>query len=97
MVCPAEHAALNYQIQSAEKVQMALAAIILRRYIRAHQIDAFWVGNIHDEWQLDCLPEHAERLGELACRAMRVAGRFLKFRVPMDGNYAIGATWAETH
>jgi DNA polymerase-1 len=97
VVCPAEHAALNYQIQSAEKVQMALAAIVLRRYIRAHQIDAFWVGNIHDEWQFDCLPEHAEKLGGLACRAMRVAGRFLKFRVPMDGSYAIGSSWADTH
>lgn len=97
VVCPAEHAALNYQIQSAEKVQMALAAIVLRRYIRAHQIDAFWVGNIHDEWQFDCLPEHAEKLGGLACRAMKVAGRFLKFRVPMDGSYAVGNSWAETH
>ena len=97
VVCPAEHAALNYEIQSAEKVQMALAAIVLRRYIRFNRLDAFWVGNIHDEWQIDSHPDHAEEVGRLACRAMRVAGRFLKFRVPMDGNYAVGTTWAQTH
>lgn len=96
--CPAEHAALNYVIQSAEKIQMALAAYFLRRWIKEQDLDAFWVGNIHDEWQLDCVDEAtAERVGELACEAMRTAGRYLGFRVPMDGDYRIGRNWKETH
>lgn len=97
VLCPAEHAALNYLIQSAEKIQMAVSAIYLRKWIKRYNLDAYWVGNIHDEWQIDCAVQDAERVGQLACKAMRVSGRFLKFRVPMDGDYRIGRNWAETH
>ena len=97
VLCPAEHAAINYKIQSAEKVFMALAAILLRRWLIRKNLDAYWVGNIHDEWQIDSHPDCAEVVGQLACRAMEASGRFLKLRVPMGGNYSIGANWAETH
>lgn len=37
------------------------------------------------------------RAGQILAEAIRWAGEFLKFRVPMAGEYKIGDSWAETH
>ena len=93
--CPSEHAALNYKFQSAGGIIMKLAAIILDE--KASHLDYMKVGDIHDEWQFDVHPDHAEELGKLACEAMIEAGERLEMRVPIEGDYQIGKTWAETH
>lgn len=95
--CPSPHAALNYRIQSAEKVQMARAAIIADAEIKRKGLDVLWVGNIHDEWQTDCDPRDAEEWGNTAVQALRDAGEELGFKVPMDGSYAVGRNWQECH
>jgi DNA polymerase I len=97
VLCPKPSSALNYKIQSAEACLMKLAAIKLDRLIRQNGWDCWKVGDIHDEAQLDCTPEHAEAVGTAACQCVELAGRELGFKVPMAGNYKIGATWAETH
>lgn len=95
--CPSQHAALNYKLQSAGAIVMKQAAIIARREIARLGLDALLVGTIHDEGQLDVREEHAEQVGQICVQAIEQAGRDLGFRVPLTGDYSIGATWADTH
>lgn len=76
---------------------MKLAAILLDDEIVRLTLDAFKVGDIHDEAQWDCHPDVAERVGQLAIECLRQAGVMLKLSVPLDGEYKIGQNWSETH
>lgn len=95
------HAALNTLLQSAGAIAMKKALIIHESLLVAEGLryrdDYAYVGNIHDEWQIDTLPQHADTVGRLAAEAIRLAGEHFKFRCPLAGNYGSGATWAETH
>lgn len=95
--CHSKSASLNYKCQSAGAIAMKKAAIIARREIIRIGLDGFYVGNIHDEGQLDCRNDHAERVGEVCVKAIEQAGEALGFRVPLTGDYKEGANWAECH
>ena len=70
-------------------------AIINKGYILGE--DFMPVGNIHDELQWQVKEEHAENFGKIFVDAMRRAGEHFSFRCPIDGEYKIGDSWAETH
>lgn len=95
VLCPGEHAAINYKFQSAGAIFMKQA--LIRLYQLAKGLEFFVVGNIHDEWQISCRPDHAEAVGQAACDAMTLAGEDLKFNLKMEGEYKIGSSWADTH
>jgi DNA polymerase I-like protein with 3'-5' exonuclease and polymerase domains len=97
-----EHSALNFMIQSA-------GAILCKRWLA----DAFeeccakfklgWDGdfcfvlNVHDENQVCCKREIADEIGEIIVRCARKAGETYGFRVPLDSEYVVGTSWADTH
>jgi len=95
------HAALNMLLQSAGAVCMKVALIQLYHALGKskwqHGREYAFVANIHDEFQAEVIPEHAEDFGKLAVKAIRVAGKELKLNVQLDGEYKVGTTWAETH
>ena len=95
------HAALNMLLQSAGAVCMKVALIQLYHALGKskwqHGREYAFVANIHDEFQAEVIPQHAEDFGKLAVKAIRVAGVELKLNVQLDGEYKIGNTWAETH
>jgi DNA polymerase-1 len=93
--CPSSHMCLCYKIQPGEAVIGKLGSI--RVWDTCQDLDYLKVGDIHDEWQFDCLPEHAEELGKRACAAITWAAKELGLSVPFEGDYKVGATWAETH
>lgn len=95
--CPSPHAAINYKFQSCGAIVMKVAAKIHKDLMDAEKLDYLKVGDIHDEWQYDCSPEHAARVGTLGCLAIKQAGELLKMNIPLDGEYKIGNNWAETH
>lgn len=95
--CFSQHAALNYKLQSAGAIVMKVAAILIRREIKKRGLDAFFVGNIHDEVQLDCAEKDAEEVGKICVQAITDAGIYLGFKVPLTGEFKIGANWAECH
>jgi DNA polymerase-1 len=95
--CPSPHAALNYKFQSCGAIVMKQAAIIHRDWIKEASLDAIKVGDIHDEWQFDCLPAHASLVGEFGCNAIKEAGEVLNMNIALDGEYSVGNNWAETH
>jgi len=96
-----EHAALNMLLQSAGAVLMKVALIKLHTKLTSigwqHGREYAFVGNIHDEFQAEVKPELVDIYGELAIKAIQSAGRELKMKCPMDGEYKVGESWAETH
>lgn len=97
VVCPSPHAALNYKLQGGGARVMAVGAILLEGVIRRNRLDSLKVGDIHDEWQYDVDPDHADTHAEASVEAIRQAGRKLNLNVPLDGEAKKGLTWAETH
>jgi len=97
----AEHAALNTLLQSDGALLMKRALVILDNQLQQQGLrpgkDYEFVANVHDEWQIDALPQHAEIIGKTAAEAIRLAGEHWKLRCPLAGNYVIGETWADTH
>lgn len=92
--CRSPHSALNLLLQSAGAVIMKQALV---DFIDSARLPYELHGNIHDEVQFSCDAEHADELGSLFCASLKTAGKKLNFRCPLDGEYSIGKTWAETH
>ena len=92
-----EHAALNSLLQSAGAMVMKQALVILDDYATRWKLDYKFVGNIHDEFQVEVREDHAERFGSLAASCIEAAGIHFKLRCPLAGEFNIGNNWAETH
>ena len=95
--CPAKNAALNYKIQPAEAVLMKTAAVFIDKRSMERGIEQLKVADIHDEGQHQVRRRQAQEFGELCVQALRDAGEDLNLRVPFDGDFKIGNSWAETH
>lgn len=97
----AEHSALNTRLQGAGAIFMKRALVIADRWMQDEGfipgVEYEFVLNVHDEFQTEVLPEYAELVGCIQRAAIREAGRYYKFGCPLDGEYKIGASWAETH
>ncbi len=52
---------------------------------------------MHDEFQYETDEEIADEIGELVVKAIVKAGVDLHMRLPLDGDYGVGNSWAETH
>ena len=76
---------------------MKKALTILDEYATIYKIDYKIVGNIHDEFQVEVEEDKAKKFGWLAVECIKDAGLKLNLRCPLDGEYKIGDTWAETH
>lgn len=92
-----EHAALNSLLQSAGAIVMKKALVIATEKLDAYGYPYKHVANVHDEFQLEVPEEYADRVGACVRNAIRQAGRDLGLRCPLDGEYMVGDSWAETH
>ena len=92
-----EHAALNTLLQGAGAVVMKKALVIFDKYIKLHELDAHFVANVHDEWQLEVKEEEAELVGQLGVKAIVEAGKALRLNCPLDGEYKVGDNLKQTH
>jgi DNA polymerase-1 len=91
------HAALNTLLQSAGAIVMKKGLVLLDEKIKKLKLQAQFVANIHDEWQIECSEVDADLVGDLAVSSIKEAGKLLKLRCPLDGEYKKGKTWANTH
>ena len=92
-----EHAALNSLLQGAGAIVMKKGLVMLAGKLQKMKLNAKFVANVHDEWQIECSPEHAETVGKLAVDSIKEAGEYFKLRCPLDGEYKVGRSWKETH
>ena len=92
-----EHAALNTLLQAAGAIVMKQALVTLDDYAQQWKLDYKFIGNIHDEVQSEVAADQAEKYGWLAVECLKAAGVEFNLRCPLDGEYKVGTTWAETH
>ena len=92
-----EHAALNTLLQAAGAIVMKKALVILDDYATQWKLDYNFIGNIHDEVQSEVVADQAKKYGWLAVECLKAAGVHFNLRCPLDGEFQIGTTWAETH
>ena len=99
--CRAEHAALNYLLQSA-------GAIISKRWVVVGQqlldeagltydVDYTRCAYVHDEVQLSVVPQEVDRVKNLLEVSAPLAGQYYNFRVPITASADHGNNWAATH
>ena len=92
-----EHAALNTLLQSAGAIVMKQALVLASDRLRQMRIPYKLVAQVHDEFQVEVPNEYADQVGLVFRNAIKRAGRELGLRCPLDGEYQVGDTWAETH
>ena len=90
-----EHSALNTLLQGAGAIVMKQAVVLLNDKIK--DLDAHFVANVHDEWQIEVREDLADTVGKLGVEAIIEAGKVLKLKCPLDGEYKVGDNWSETH
>lgn len=94
------HSALNTLLQGAGALVMKYWLIFLDRNLQKE----FEVGkqyefvlNIHDEAQIECDEDIAERVAKIAEDSFNDVTEYLNFRIPIRGTADIGDSWADTH
>jgi DNA polymerase I-like protein with 3'-5' exonuclease and polymerase domains len=92
--CRSPHSAVNLLLQSAGAVVMKQALV---EFVDSARHPYELHGNIHDEVQFSCAPEHADALGRCFVNALAKAGKVLGFNCPLDGEFSVGKNWSETH
>jgi len=97
LIIRSPHAALNTLLQSAGAIVMKKALTLLDEYATIWKLDYHFVGNIHDEVQVEVREDQADKFGYLAVECIKAAGVELNMRCPLDADYKVGDTWADTH
>jgi len=91
------HSAVNTLLQGAGAIVMKQALVILDAKIKRNRLDALFVANVHDEWQIEAAQWAGKAVGSAAVASIREAGEYFEMKCPLDGAYKIGLSWAETH
>ena len=92
-----EHAALNTLLQSAGGLVMKKATCLMWDMFDEYDMRVIQALNVHDENQVFYSPEEADIAGGMMKQAIIKAGNYFNLRCPLDAEYNIGDTWAETH
>ena len=90
-----DHAALNTLLQGNGAILSKLWLVLAHKYLSPKGVK--FMGWIHDEIQVSCSPDIAEETGKELVWAAQTAGEKLNVRMPIDAEYVIGESWADTH
>ena len=89
------HSALNTLLQSAGAYYMKYVVVELNK--RLQQYDAKFVGNIHDEFQIQVREDQADIVASMCEQVFIDVGEHLNMRIKMEGEAKIGNNWYDTH
>lgn len=95
-----EHSALNVLLQGAGALVMKYYLIELDTQLKKHFTpgkEYEFIGNIHDEVQIEVEDAHVEKVAQLATEAFGAVEKQINFRVKLEGEAKIGTTWYDTH
>ena len=99
--CRAEHASLNYLLQSAgailSKRWVVIGQDLLDEAGLTYDVDYTRCAYVHDEVQLSVVPQEVDRVKELLEISAPLAGQYYNFRVPIAAAADHGDNWAATH
>jgi len=91
------YSSLNTLLQGGGAIIMKTALVLLYNQIKEMKLNAKFVANIHDEWQIEVIEDQAEIVGKLGVEAIKNTQNVLNLNCPLDGEYKIGDNWSETH
>ena len=91
------HSALNLLLQSAGAVVMKKALIIMKKKLDDSQVQFAFMANVHDEVQIECPPECADKIGAIMVDSIKESGVELGLKCPLAGEFKVGTNWSETH
>ena len=92
-----EHAALNTLLQGAGAIICKEWLVQITRIINARGVDAKLVASIHDEYQFEVSVKDTLNFCRITKEAILDTSRNLAVVCPLDAQYKVGKTWAETH
>lgn len=92
----ADYAALNTLLQSAGALICKKWIELIDLELKSQNLDASIIAWVHDEVAIQCKgdPEH---VGNITRRLASEAGKAFNFTVPIDADFAVGSSWADTH
>ena len=92
-----QHSALNTLLQGAGAIicKQWLYHIIERVYNK--RLDVKLVASVHDEYQFEVSNKDVYEFCKITKVAMKQTEKTLNLNCPLDNDYKIGVTWAETH
>jgi DNA polymerase I-like protein with 3'-5' exonuclease and polymerase domains len=91
------HSALNTLLQGAGAVVCKVWLINIMTRVRTLGVDAKLVASIHDEYQFEVLNTDVKKFGQITKDAMKDTEKELHMKCPLDSEWKVGKTWAETH
>jgi DNA polymerase I-like protein with 3'-5' exonuclease and polymerase domains len=92
-----EHSLLNAKFQSAGAIIMKYAMVICDKQVRKEKLPAVGLIRYHDEEIYEAVPRCADRVLEIGCESVRIAGEKLNLPVPLSASGCLGQNWAEVH
>ena len=105
-----KHSLVNLLFQSCGAIAMDYSGLYMDRWLGGikytreegwhYNYKGFIVRRVvyyHDEYLWSCHKELSKEIGELGVKSIVEAGRYLKLRVPLDGEAKIGKSWEEVH
>ena len=99
--CKAEHASLNYLLQSCGAILSKRFVVIGQQLLDdaglTYDVDYTRCAYIHDEVQLSVVPAEVDRVKALLEASAPLAGQYYNFRVPLTAAADHGENWADTH
>jgi len=99
--CRAEHASLNYLLQSAGAILSKRWVVVGQQLLDdaglTYDTDYTRCAYVHDEQQFSVVPSEADRVARLLEEAAPMAGQYYRFRVPITAAAGTGKSWQETH
>lgn len=94
-----KHSAVNFLLQSCGSILVKTSTVLLHSRIDWNEWNnkVNMVAHIHDEMQFQVQEDLADELGKAAIKSIQEAGFIYNFNCPLDGEYKVGNSWAETH
>jgi DNA polymerase-1 len=94
---PNEHLTMGAYLQGFEAVVIKQAMRLWHEDLQKQNVPFKLVATVHDEYQVECLKEHGEIVGEAIISSIKNAGKLFNTNCPLDGEFKIGRSWSETH
>ena len=91
------HAALNVLLQSAGAYIMKYYVVELDRRLKEENLDYKFVGNIHDEIQMEVRECDADFASRIAVECFSIVEEKILWRCKLEGEAKVGINWADTH
>lgn len=93
----AERQCVNSISQGSASDIIKIASIKIKKEFTEKNLDAKFIGQIHDELLVEVREDQKDVVAEIMQRQMISAGEFLKLRVPLEASPGIGRSWGDAH